>query len=52
MIIHVMVIFTAVAAFIVAGGSAAIYLFEERQLKHGRAGACSGVCRRCRRSTG
>jgi ABC-type transport system involved in cytochrome c biogenesis permease subunit len=36
-VIHVVVIFTAVAAFVVAGGAAAIYLVEERLLKAHRA---------------
>ena len=41
-VIHVVVIFTAVAAFAVAGGSAVLYLFEERQLKHHRTGSVLG----------
>ena len=41
-VIHVIVIFTAIAAFIVAGGSAAIYLIEARKLKHRKAGGVLG----------
>ena len=41
-VIHVIVIFTAIASFTVAGGAALIYLFEERQLKHHRAGGVLG----------
>jgi cytochrome c-type biogenesis protein CcsB len=41
-IIHVIVIFTAVAAFVVAGGSAVIYLIEERQLKGHHGGRVLG----------
>lgn len=40
--IHVTLIFIAVAAFIVAGGSAAIYLVEERELKHRKIGPVLG----------
>lgn len=41
-VIHVIVIFTAIAAFIVAGGAAAIYLIEERLLKRGHPGGVLG----------
>jgi ABC-type transport system involved in cytochrome c biogenesis permease subunit len=41
-VIHVIVIFTAIAAFTVAGGAAAIYLIEERQLKKGHPGGVLG----------
>jgi len=41
-VIHVIMIFTAIASFTVAGGAALIYLFEERQLKHHRAGGVLG----------
>ncbi len=41
-VIHVIVIFTAVAAFVVAGGAALIYLIEDRQLKRRRIGRVLG----------
>ena len=40
--LHVFVIFTSVAAFVVAGGAAVIYLIEERQLKGGAVGRILG----------
>ena len=41
-VIHVVVIFTAVAAFVVAGGAALIYLIEERELKRRKIGPVLG----------
>ena len=41
-VIHVTVIFIAVAAFAVAGGAAVIYLIEERQLKRKKTGSVLG----------
>ena len=41
-VIHVIVIFTAVAAFVVAGGAALIYLIEDRQLKRRKIGPVLG----------
>jgi cytochrome c-type biogenesis protein CcsB len=41
-ILHVLVIFTSVAAFVVAGGAAVIYLVEERQLKSNKGGRILG----------
>jgi cytochrome c-type biogenesis protein CcsB len=41
-VIHVIVIFTAVAAFVVAGGAALIYLIEDRELKHRKIGPVLG----------
>lgn len=41
-VIHVIVIFTAVAAFVVAGGAALIYLIEDHQLKRRRIGRILG----------
>ena len=41
-VIHVIVIFTAVAAFVVAGGAALIYLIEDRELKRRKIGPVLG----------
>jgi ABC-type transport system involved in cytochrome c biogenesis permease subunit len=41
-VIHVIVIFTAIASFTVAGGAAVIYLVEQRQLKRGSPGRVLG----------